>query len=90
VTRNSYADAVFHFDSGKFDFVVVDQGGPLFRGRCVLERVSRLGQPVPVLVLTDWADMRIYLDAMELGALDYLEKAPGPSKLLRVITVRTS
>lgn len=81
----SYSDAIFQLESGNLDFVVVGQGGPLFRGRCVLERLSQLGQPVPAVVLADCADMPVYLEAMDLGASDYLEKTPDGSELVHFI-----
>ena len=39
----------------------------------------------PVLVVTDCVDMRCYLDAMWLGATDYLEKPHSPEQLLKTV-----
>ncbi len=85
VPCSSYEEAVSLLDSGDFDIVVVEQGGPFFKGRRVIERASRPGRPIPFLVLADCPHMRVYLDAMELGALDYLEKTSNPSEFLRAV-----
>lgn len=85
VPCSSYEEAVGLLDSGDFDIVVVEQGGPFFKGRPVIERASRPSHPIPVLVLADCPHMRVYLDAMELGALDYLEKTSNPSEFLRAV-----
>lgn len=81
----SYSDAIARLDSRNFDLVLVEQGGPKFKGRCVLEHASKRRFFTPVLILANWAEMAIYLDAMELGALDYLEKPADPSKLFSLI-----
>lgn len=82
---DSYSDAALELGSRDFDMVVVSQGGPSFKSRCVLERASKHDSPIPVLVLADPVEMPVYLEAMELGAVDYLEKHPKPSELGRVV-----
>jgi DNA-binding response OmpR family regulator len=69
----------------RYDFVVVSQGSRAFEGRSVLERIVDIDRRIPVLVLTRCVDMRCYIDAMQLGAVDYLEKPLAPSELLRVV-----
>ena len=39
----------------------------------------------PVLVITRGRDMHCYLEAMQLGAVDYLEKPIASSELAHVI-----
>lgn len=69
----------------RFDFVVVSQGTEAFEGRTVLERAIQLDRSRPVLVLTRCISMPCYLEAMQMGALDYLEKPVPPSELLRFV-----
>jgi FixJ family two-component response regulator len=64
--------------------VIVSQGTPAFEGRQLLERALRLRPEVPVLVLARVLDIRCYLEAMELGATDYLE-GPEPQDLAWVV-----
>jgi len=68
-----------------FDFVVVSQGSQAFEGRSLLERANQLDRRQPVLVLTRCLDMPCYLEAMQLGAIDYLEKPVPPADLLRFV-----
>jgi DNA-binding response OmpR family regulator len=85
VACDSYAAAARLLDCDDFDLVVLDQGGPMFKGQCVLEGARRGGRDTPVLVLANCADLGVYLKAMELGATDYLEKGANPSDLMRAI-----
>jgi len=85
VTCDSYAAAACLLDHDDFDLVVLNQGGPMFEGQCVLESARRGGRDTPVLVLANYADMGVYLKAMELGATDYFEKGANPLDWIRVI-----
>jgi DNA-binding NtrC family response regulator len=73
-----------------FDFVVVSQGSHAFEGRTVLDRAMQLDRRRPVLVLTRCIDMRCYLEAMQMGAIDYLEKPVPPADLLRFVQAHTA
>jgi len=57
-----------------FDFVVVNQGGANFEGKNILELAMNLPRPMPVLVVAGAVNIQNYLEAMELGAVDYLER----------------
>ena len=85
VPCESHEAATRWLESDTFDFVVVSQGGPAFEGRRVLERAARPGRRIPVLVLANWVDMSVYIEAMSLGAADYLEKTMDPSEMVRAI-----
>jgi DNA-binding NtrC family response regulator len=61
--------------------VIVSQGTPAFEGRQVLERSLQLYPKVPVLVVARVLDMHCYLEAMDLGAIDYLER-PEPQDMV--------
>jgi DNA-binding response OmpR family regulator len=69
----------------RFDFIVVGQGGPAFEGRLVLEYARRLDQPPPILVVTRCPEMGCYLEAMKLGAVDYVEKPHSPARFAQVL-----
>jgi two-component system OmpR family response regulator len=76
-----YSDAVRCLEQEPFDFIVVSQGGPEFEGRPVLERARELNRRAPILIVTRCPDMKCYLEAMQLGALDYVEKPHLASQL---------
>ncbi len=69
----------------RFDLIIVSQGGPDFEGRPVLERAVEIDRRIPVLVITRCLSMNCYLDAMQLGAVDYLEKPVPPERLAWVL-----
>ena len=85
LTCTSYEAGVQCLDAEPFDFVVVSQGSQAFEGRTVLDRATQLDRHRPVLVVTRCIDMPCYLEAMQLGAIDYLEKPIPPADLLRFV-----
>src|SRR5262245_49668588 len=72
-------------ERNKYDFVLVEQGSPAFEGRAVLERVQEIDRRLPTVVLTRSVDMDCYLEAMQMGAVDYLEKPVSDDEILRVV-----
>ncbi len=67
------------------DCVVVSQGSQAFEGRIVVECAIEHDRDLPVLVLARCLDMRSYLEAMQLGAADYLEKPVSPEQIEWVV-----
>jgi DNA-binding NtrC family response regulator len=81
---NSPGEAINFFETESLSLVIVGQDTPRFEGRQVLERSLKLHPEVPVLVVARVLDMHYYLDVMDLGAADYLER-PEPSDLAWVV-----
>ena len=84
---SSYEEGERLAERGDFDLVVVNQGGTNFRGRTVVERATQPGRQLPVVVLADVADIDLYLEAMQMGALDYLQKPVASGDFRRVLKV---
>ncbi len=84
-TCATYAEGVGCLGGESFDFIIVSQGSRAFEGRTLLERILTIDRRTPVLVLTRCVDMGCYLEAMQMGAVDYLEKPLRPSDLTRVV-----
>lgn len=82
---SSYEEGARCLEHENFDFVIVDQGSPAFEGRIVLESSTARDRSVPVLVITRYHDICCYVEAMQLGAVDYLEKPIPLSDLLWAI-----
>ena len=82
---SSYSEAERSLAHGPVDFAVINQGSRAFEGRTLLERVLAIDRHIPVVVLTRSVDMNCYLEAMQLGAVDYLEKPLSSEQVLRVI-----
>ena len=57
-----------------FDFVIVSQGSPAFETHPLVELTLARNRHTPVVVLARCLEMNCYLEAMQLGAADYLEK----------------
>jgi len=81
----AYAQGASLVECGNFNLVMVGQGSRAFEGRVVVERAAEMDRNLPVLVLASSVDMRCYLEAMRLGAIDYLEKPVSPTEMRRVI-----
>jgi len=84
-TCASYDEGSLRLKGQAFDFVVVGQGSRAFEGRFVVEDAIAMDRRMPVLVLTKCLDMGCYLEAMQLGAVDYLEKPVSPAEMARVV-----
>jgi len=81
----SYLEGIRCLDSGPVDLVVINQGSSAFEGRILLERALMIDRHLPVVVLTRSVDMNCYLEAMQLGAVDYLEKPLAPTEIVRAV-----
>ena len=81
----NYNDGLRCLVTAPCDLVVVNQGTPAFEGRSVLDLSRKLDPRRAVLVLTRCLDMRCYCEAMQMGALDYLEKPVSSSDLLSFV-----
>ena len=79
------ADGLRQLESRFFDFIVLCQGGPQFEGKRVLQRAIEIDRRTPILVVTRCLDMNCYLEAMQLGALDYVERPLAPGDLVRLV-----
>ncbi len=82
---NSYEEGVRCLADEVFDFVMVSQGTPHFEGSCVLKRATETNRSLPVLVVARCLDMGCYLEAMQLGAVDYLVEPLTVSEIGRIL-----
>jgi len=72
-------------EAGSFDLVIVSQGSHAFEGRPLLEQAIETDREVPVVVVATSVDIQAYLDAMQLGARDYIEKPLSASQLVDMV-----
>ena len=84
-TCNLFQEGVRCLADEVFDFVMVSQGTPNFEGSCVLKRAIEINRSLPVLVVARCLDMGCYLEAMQLGAVDYLVEPLTVSEIGRVL-----
>jgi two-component system, NtrC family, C4-dicarboxylate transport response regulator DctD len=81
-----FGEAAHLLETASFDFVVASQGGPRFEGRLVLEHSMARDRYLPVVIVCRHHDVACYLEAMQLGAVDYLEKPLSALEVLHVVT----
>jgi len=68
------AGAKREFSAGQFDLVVTDLQLPDGTGLDVLKLVKEASPDVPVVMITAFATVKTAVDAMKLGAFDYVQK----------------
>jgi DNA-binding NtrC family response regulator len=81
----SYTAGAACVEREDFDLIVVSQGSPSFEGRLVLARAIERNRWAPVLVLTRAIEIPCYIEAMQSGALDYMEKPLPPSEIGQLV-----
>ena len=82
---NSYAEGIRQLESGAFKFIVVGQGSRSFEGRCVVERAIKINRQLPVVVVARQLEMECYLEAMQLGAIDYVADPSVGAEIARLL-----
>jgi len=82
----NYREAEGYLEHEHFDFVIVNQGSPAFETHHLVEFTLARNRHTPVVVLTRCLEMSCYLEAMQLGAADYLEKPLAPAEFERLVT----
>ena len=81
---SSFAEGAQHLEREPYDLILLDQGSGGFEGRKVLVKAMETDPELRVLVLARSYDHACYLDAMESGALDYLE---GPLSAAEIVAL---
>jgi CheY-like chemotaxis protein len=76
------ADALAKLASDPYDLVITDLMMPEINGIQLLEQVRAAGSDVPVLLITGYPTIRTALQALKLGAVDYVSKPFTRSELL--------
>ncbi|NVM24543.1 MAG: response regulator [Desulfobacterales bacterium] len=68
-----------------YDIVLTDIRMPDIGGMRVLMHIKRAKPSLPVVIITGYATVRSAVQAMKLGAADYLEKPFTPDQLLKAV-----
>lgn len=68
------AEALQHFQSGPFDFIVTDWHMPNMDGLTFLKAIRRLNRSVPILMVTSSSRPIEVIEAIRHGVSDYLIK----------------
>jgi FixJ family two-component response regulator len=68
-----------------YDIVLTDIRMPDIGGMIVLRDIKRAKPEVPVIIITGYANVQSAVQAMKLGAADYVEKPFTPDQLLKAV-----
>ena len=74
-------DALTDIRQRSFDVVITDLRLPGMDGVELLREMRRLGLDVPVVLMTAYASVPTAVEAMKLGAFDYIQKPFNPEEL---------
>ena len=71
---------------GKYDIVLTDIRMPDIGGMLVLRDVKRAKPSLPVVMITAYASIESSVEAMKMGAADYIEKPFTPDLLIKAVS----
>jgi DNA-binding NtrC family response regulator len=84
-TSSSFAEGGQCLAREPFDLILLDQGSGGFEGQEVLTQAMEVDVELRVLVLAQSYDQGCFLQAMQSGALDYLEGPLGPAEIIALL-----
>ena len=82
---SSFAEGMECLGHGPFDLILLDQGSGRFEGKRLLAQAMEVDVELRVLVLARSYEQSCYLQAMQLGALDYLEGPLGAAEIIALL-----
>ena len=78
-------EALLGFQSGKYDLVILDLRIGEDNGLDILAAMRQRGIQTPTLMITAYGSIRNAVRAMQLGAIDFLEKPVAPAALRAMV-----
>ena len=72
-------------DAGPFDIVVVDLKMPGMDGIMLQKRVREIDREAAIVILTAYASVETAVEALKLGAYDYVTKPVDPDDLSNLV-----
>jgi CheY-like chemotaxis protein/PAS domain-containing protein len=85
MTSSAEALAVFRKNPGQFHMVITDQNMPVYSGDMLIREFLALRPDLPIVVCTGFSDRLTRTAALELGAVDYMQKPVDVPRLLNVV-----
>ena len=80
------ARAVRMVEDGFYDLIMMDLKMKQVGGIEALKRIKEISPVLPVLIMTAYASVRTAVDALKIGAFDYLTKPLDMDEVLRTIS----
>lgn len=84
-TTTSGKDGIRIAAETPFDIVLTDIRMPFIDGFKVLRDIKRSNPGIPIVVITGYATVQSAVEAIQLGATNYIEKPFTPEQLLHVV-----
>ena len=84
-TAEGAAQAAEVLKENSFDVVISDLRLPDGDGLSILQQVRKGGREVPVVILTAYGEVDSYLEAMNAGVTEYLNKPVKSEELIAVV-----
>jgi DNA-binding NtrC family response regulator len=78
-------DAIELVRSNNFELIICDLRMPDCDGLNLLHAIRSAGNEVPVIILTAYGEVDTYLEAMNAGATEYLNKPIQSDELVQVV-----
>jgi DNA-binding NtrC family response regulator len=88
-TAFSGAEALEKISFRKPDIILLDIMMPQMNGLEVLRKIKEIDPSIYIIMITAFGDIDSYLDAMEWGAFEYMNKPFETEELLRMINKTT-
>jgi DNA-binding NtrC family response regulator len=84
-TAEGTVEAAQILQESSFDLVISDLRLPDGDGLSILQQIRKSGSEIPVVILTAYGEVDSYLEAMNAGATEYLNKPVKSEELLAVV-----
>ena len=84
-SASNVARARKHIETEKVDLILSDLRLPDHDGTDLLRWLAEKQLPIPLIIMTGYADIQSAVQAMKLGARDYVAKPVNPDELLKKI-----
>ena len=85
---SNIARARKHIESQNVDLILSDLRLPDHEGIDLLKWMNEQGMDIPLIIMTGYADIQSAVQAMKLGARDYIAKPVNPEKFLNVYSLK--
>lgn len=82
-SASSIARAQKHIETEHVDLILSDLRLPDKDGIDLLKWLGERGLPIPLIIMTGYADIQSAVQTMKLGACDYIAKPVNPEELLK-------
>lgn len=79
------SDGIAYIKSNPLDLIITDFRLPDGTGLEILNFSNNLPQQIPVILITNYSDIRIAVKAMKMGAVEYIAKPINPDELLATV-----